>query len=197
VVKWTLNPRGGQRQWTTLEAIAALEDLRTDVRVGDRAGDSDEGDDDDVVTDELGLDVDETASNARGVPAFPHDQTMENVNQDAEQTETSDQAKHEGDAVNGGEEVVQVVQDPVAPPSPYICGRCSKGIDLDSTFYCCVGHSCWGAFTHQPWTFKFYLFYDFSQIFSFANDVSPSKVTWMPKTTITSGGTRSSSFEKA
>jgi hypothetical protein len=31
-------PADGQRQWTDLEANAVLEDLRTDVRVGDRVG---------------------------------------------------------------------------------------------------------------------------------------------------------------
>jgi hypothetical protein len=71
---------------------------------------------------------------------------LENMNQDAEETETGNQAKDEDDSVDGGEEVVQVVQDPVAPPRSYTCGRCSEGIDLDSTFYRCVGHSCRGAF---------------------------------------------------
>ena len=35
----------GQRQWTESEAKAVLEDLRTDVRVGDQAGDTDEDED--------------------------------------------------------------------------------------------------------------------------------------------------------
>jgi len=239
VVKWTLEPQGGQRQWTHLEAQAVLEDLRTNVRVGDAAGDRDVDDDgggDDVkkggkeegvvaagaaVAAELGLDIYETDSEAGKVPPFPddetmenlnedaeetepgnqakdedeegeeggdgeqggviaagavvaaqlgldvgetnndagevhpspHDETMENLNQDAEETETGDQAKDESEAVDGGEEVVQLVQDPVALPSPYTCGRCSEDIHLESTFYRCVGHSCRGAFTPQSWIF--------------------------------------------
>ena len=31
VVKWTLDPRDGQREWTDLEANAVLEELRTGV----------------------------------------------------------------------------------------------------------------------------------------------------------------------
>jgi hypothetical protein len=46
VVKWTLEPRSGQRQWTGLEAKAVLEDLRTNVRLGDPVGDGDVDDDD-------------------------------------------------------------------------------------------------------------------------------------------------------
>jgi hypothetical protein len=41
MVKWTLNPRIGQRQWTDLEANLALEELRTN------SGDEDEDEDDD------------------------------------------------------------------------------------------------------------------------------------------------------
>ena len=84
---------------------------------------------------------------------------MENLDQDAEETETGDQAKDEDDAVDDGK---KAVRDPVAPPRSYTCGRCSEDIDLDSTFYRCVGHSCRGAFTRQCRIFKFYLFYDFS-----------------------------------
>ena len=58
------------------------------------------------------------------------------MNQDAEETETSNQANDEDDSVDDplpdGEEV-EVVQDLVATPSPYTCGCCSEGIDLDST----------------------------------------------------------------
>jgi hypothetical protein len=153
VVKWTLNPRDGQRQWTDLEANAVLEDLRTDTRVGDYAGDSDDDDDDNdtgpAVAAKLGLIVHKTAGEGEKVPPLPHNETKENMNQDAEETETGNQAKDEDNSVNGGEEVVQVAQDPVAPQWSYTCGRCSEGIDLDSTFYRCVGHSCRGAFTPQ------------------------------------------------
>jgi hypothetical protein len=181
VVKWTLNPRIGQRQWTDFEANAVLEDLRTDLRVGtkdqvgDREGDSDEDNDDDdddnddeqeeeenedeggiiaagaAVAAEFGLDIDDTDNEAGEVPPFPDDESMENLNQDAKETETSNQVKDEDDSVDqplsGGLEVVEVVQDPVATPSPYTCGRCSEGIVLDSTFYRCIGHSCRGALT--------------------------------------------------
>ena len=153
VVKWTLNPRDGQRQWTDLEANAVLEDLLTDVRVGDYAGDSDDDDDDDdgpaAVAAKPELAVHKTANEAGKVLPFPHNETKENMNQDAEEMETSNQAKDEDNSVDGGEEVVQVVQDPVALQRSYTCGRCSEGIDPDSTFYRCVGHSCRGAFTPQ------------------------------------------------
>ena len=265
VVKWTLSPRDGQRQWVHLEANAVLEHLRPDVRVGDRARDSDEdeeeeeekkkkeeqqrnqeeeeekegGDQEDArviaarapvaaklaldvdepdrevrevppflheenmenlnqdaeetvtgnqskdedqqeeeeaggneekggvivvraaVAPELGLDLDETDNKTGEVPPFPPDETIENLNQDAEETETGNEAKDEDDAVDGGKEVVQIVQDPVAPPRSYTCGHCSEGIDLDSTFYICVGHSCRGTFRPQSSVFKIYLFYDF------------------------------------
>jgi hypothetical protein len=176
VVKWTLNPRIGQRQWTDFEANAVLKDLRTDVlirseeRVGDRTEDSSEDDNDDgeeeeedeneeeggkedeggviaagaAIAAELGLDIDETGNESGEAPSFPDDEAMENLNQDAEETESDIQVKDEADSVDGGEEVVQ---DPVVPPSPYTCGRCSEGIGLDSTFYRCVGHSCRGALT--------------------------------------------------
>ena len=104
------------------------------------------------VAPELGLDVDETDNEAGQVPPFPHDETVENLNQDAEETETGNQAKDEDVVVDGGEQVVQD-QDPVAPPRSYTCGRCSKGIDLDSMFYRCVGHSCHGTFMRQSWIF--------------------------------------------
>jgi len=101
---------------------------------------------------ELGFDqVD--GSKAGEVPLFPDDETMENQNQDAEKTETGNQAKDKDNSAGGGKQVVQVVQDPVAMPRSYTCGRCSKGIDLNSTFYRCVGHSCLGAFTPQYWIF--------------------------------------------
>ena len=90
----------------------------------------------------LGLDIDEAASEA-GEPPFPHNETTENQNQNAKETETGDQTKDEDDAVDGGE------GDPVAPQRSYTCGRCSEGIDPDSTFYRCVGHSCCGAFKPQ------------------------------------------------
>ena len=176
MVKWTLNPRIGQRQWTDFEANAVLKDLRTDVvarskeQVGDRTedGSEDDNDDDDdeeeeeeneeggneheggviaagaAVAAELGLDIDETGNEVGEAPSFPDDETMEILNQDAEETERDNQDKDEDDSVDGAEEVVQ---DPVIPPSPYTCGRCSKSIDLDSTFYRCVGHSCRGALT--------------------------------------------------
>ena len=64
----------------------------------------------------------------------------EHLNQKAEETETGSQTKDKDDLVDG-EEKVQV-QDLVALPRSYTCGRCSEGIDLDSTFYRCVGHSC-------------------------------------------------------
>jgi len=172
VIKWTLNPRIGQRQWTDFEANAVLKDLRTDglvrskEQVGDRTGDSSEDDNGDeeeeeeeegenedeggvvaagaAVAAELGLDIDGTGNEAGEAPSFPDDETMENLNQDAEKTESDNQAKDEDDSVDGGEEVIQ---DPVVPLSPYTCGRCSKGIDLNSTFYRCVGHSCRGALT--------------------------------------------------
>ena len=172
VIKWTLNPRIGQRQWTDFEANAVLKDLRTDVlvrskeQVGDRTGDSSEDDNGDdkeeeeeegenedeggvvaagaAVAAELGLDIDGTGNEAGEAPSFPDDETIENLNQEAEETESDDQAKDEDDSVDGGEEVVQ---DPVVPLNPYTCGRCSEGIDLNSTFYRCVGHSCRGALT--------------------------------------------------
>jgi hypothetical protein len=50
-----------------------------------------------------------------------------------------------GHPLPDGEEVIEVVQDPAGTPSPYTCGRCSEGIDLDSTFYSCVENSCRGA----------------------------------------------------
>jgi len=198
MVKWTLNPGIGQRQWIHCEANAVLEDLRTGVRVrskdqaGDRAEDSDRGEDDDdddynyddydddnddeeeeeeegggegaeeeggviaagaAIVAGLGLGVDETDSKVGEVPPFSDDETMENQNQNAEDTETGNQAKDEDNSVDGGEEVVQVVQDPVAPQRSYTCGRCFEGIDSDSTFYRCVGHSCRGAFTRQSWIF--------------------------------------------
>ena len=270
MVKWTLTPRIGQRQWTDFEANAVLDELRIDVlksknQIRDRAGsDSDEdgdhgdygdeemgeveeeeqgegGNEDEggviaaiaAIAAELGLDVDETDNEAGGVPPFPDHETMENLNQDAGETKTSNQAKYKDDgeeeeeeeergdeeeggviaagagvatklgfdvdeskvrevspfpddetmenqnqnaeetetgnqakdkdnSVDGGEGVVQVVQDPVAPQRSYTCGRCSEGIDLDSTFYRCVGHSCRGASTHQSWIFQINLFHDFS-----------------------------------
>ena len=258
MVKWALDPQGGQRQWMHLEAKAVLEDLLTNVQVGDAAGDGDDDDDDEreeegqeeddwgnedaggviaggtAVSTELGPGVDETDSKAGEVPPFPDNEAMENLNQDAEETETVNQAKDEdkqkgedegegrdeeekeeeegGDEGGGviaagvavatvlgpdvdetdrkagevppfpddetmenhnqkaeetetgnqaedednfvdGGEVVQVVQDPVTPQRSYTCGRCSEGIDLDSTFYRCVGHSCRGTFTCQSWIF--------------------------------------------
>jgi hypothetical protein len=103
-----------------------------------------------VISAQLGLDTGETNSDAGEVPPFPHDQT---VNRDVQETETGDQAKDEDHAVDRGEEVVQVVQNPVAPPRSYTCGRCSEGIHLNSTFYICVGHSCRGTFARQSWIF--------------------------------------------
>jgi hypothetical protein len=259
VVKWTLSPRDGQRQWIHCEANSVLEVLRSDghvgskEQVGDRVGDSDSGEDEDdddynsvkegegkraiaawaaiaaelrldadktdnkagavspfpyddtmkhmnqdaeetesskqakdegeedededeggneeeggviaagaTVATELGLDVDETDSKAGEMPPFPDDETMGNHNQKAEETETGDQAKDEDNSVDSGEEIIQVAQDPVAPQRSYTCGRCSDDIDLDSTFYRCVGHSCRGTFARQSWIFLIYLFHVFS-----------------------------------
>jgi hypothetical protein len=202
VVKWTLDPHNGQRQWTNLEANAVLEDLRnfgvwvgSKYHVWDQAWDSDEdddnsdeeqeqeqggsedeggtSDDDDddhdeeqeeeqgeqeeqeqggdedegeiiaagaAVATELGLDIDDEAGE---VPPFLGDETMEHLNQDARETEPSNQAEDEDDSVDDplpdGEEVV------VPSPHAVTCGLCSEGIVLDSTFYRCVGHSCRGA----------------------------------------------------
>jgi hypothetical protein len=80
VVKWTLNPWPEQRQWVESEAEAVLEDLRTNVWVYD------------------------DGSEAGEVPPFPDDETMENMNQDAEETETSNQAKDKDDEEEGEEE---------------------------------------------------------------------------------------------
>ena len=247
MVKWTLNPRMGQRQWIDCEANAVLEDLRTGVRVrskeqdGDRTRGSDSSEDDDdyydgegegeeegegeneeeggniaagaaiaaelgldidgtdteagavspfpdndtmeylnqdaeetatsneakdkdkedkggneeeggviaagaAVATGLGLDVDETDRKVGEVPPFLDDETMENQNQNAEETEAGNQAKDKNNSVDGGE---AVVQGPVAPPRSFKCARCSDGIDLDSTFYRCIGHSCRGEFTCQ------------------------------------------------
>jgi hypothetical protein len=98
---------------------------------------------------EFGLDGDETHSEAGEVPPFSGDETMAYLNHDAQETEPGNQAKDE-DPVDGREEVILVVvQHPVDPPRSYTCGRCSKGIDLDSTFYRCVGHLCCGTFMRQ------------------------------------------------
>jgi len=159
LLKWTLNSQSGQRQWMECEAKAVLEDLRTDVQVGDRAGDSDEDNDynydDDHDYDYIDHEVEDEAEEggneeegraiAAGAAAAA-DETMENLNQDAEETDTGNQAKEKGDSVDGGKKLQ--VQDLVALPRSYTCGRCSGSIDLDSTFYRCVGHSCRGALTH-------------------------------------------------
>ena len=178
VVKWTLNPWPGQRQWVESEAEAVLEDLRTNVWVyddgqevetkeegGDKEVEGEEGNEEEEEKEkdeeeqeneeeegdiaagsaEFRFDVDET-DGAAGEPPFPDGEIMERPNEDAEETETGNQAKHEGDAVDGGEDAVQVVQDPVASQRSYTCGRCSEGVDPDSTFYRCVGHSCRGGF---------------------------------------------------
>jgi len=70
---------------------------------------------------------------------------MESLNQDAEETETGNQTKDKDDSVDGGK--MLQVQDPVVLPRSYTRGRCSASIQLDSTFYRCVGHSCRGALT--------------------------------------------------
>ena len=119
-----------------------LEDLRTDVRVGDRAGDT--YDDDDYDDDYDYFDYnDHEGGNGEEGRAIAADETMENLNQDAE---TGNQAKDRGDSINGGKKLQ--VQDPVTLQRSYTCGRCSGSIDLDSTFYRCVGHSCRGMLTH-------------------------------------------------
>ena len=68
---------------------------------------------------------------------------------DSSEDHAGNKAKDEDDSVGdplpSGE--VEAVQDPVATPNPYTCGRCSEGIFLDSTFYRCVGHSCRGGLT--------------------------------------------------
>ena len=92
-----------------------------------------------------GFDVDEP-DGAAG--ELPYNKTMEHLNQDAEETETGKQAKDQ-DSVDGGEEDILAV----ALQRSYTCGHCSEGIDLEFTFYRCVGHSCWGAFTRQSWIF--------------------------------------------
>jgi hypothetical protein len=211
VVRWTLNPWPGQRQWVESEAEAVLEDLRTNVWVYDDGGEAgevppfpddetmenmnqdpeeteasnqakdeddeeegeeegegvneeeeeqeeeeqeeeeqeneEEGGDIAAAAAEFRFDVDETDGAAGELPIQDYE-IMEYPNEDAEETETGDKAKGEDNSVDGGEEVVQV-QDSVAPPRSYTCGRCSEGIDLDSTFYRCIGHSCRGAFTPQ------------------------------------------------
>ncbi|KIM37236.1 hypothetical protein M413DRAFT_448725 [Hebeloma cylindrosporum] len=204
MVKWTLDPRIGMRQWMELEANMVLECLRTKMRVnsqhqngdqlGDRSDDDDndendnedddndnedddndnEGDDeenegeDDVgviaagaaVAAELGDETGDEIGNGgedhgEEEEIFPDgedfgigiDEAMENPIQDADETDTSaNQPKHEDltDPLPGGA-VVEVVQDPLATPSPYMCGRCSESIDWDHTFYRCIGHSCRGA----------------------------------------------------
>ena len=185
VVKWTLNPRTGQRRWTESEADVVLKDLRTNVRVYDvvqqvekkEGGGNKEVNEEEAEMNEgeeerggvvaavfgvaagLVFGVDETNSKAWEVPPFPDDEILEYTNEDTEETETGYQAKEAQDSIDDGEKVILVV---VASPRSYTCGRCSKGIDLDSTFYRCVGHSCRGAFTPQSWIFEVYLFYDFS-----------------------------------
>jgi len=96
----------------------------------------------------FGLDGDETQSEAGELPPFSGDETMAHMNHDAQETEPGNQAKRE-DPIDSREEAILVVQYPMDPPRSYTCGRCSKGIDLDSTFYRCVGHSCRGTFMRQ------------------------------------------------
>ena len=154
VVKWTLSPRDGQREWVDLEANAVLEDLQTNVRVGGRTGDSDEEDDHDDDDEEQKEgnqeeQGEEDAGNQEdtGITDAWAD-VVAKLGLDVDETETGNQAKDEDHSVDG-EEVVRVTQDPVTPPRSYTCGRCSEGIELDSTFYRCVGHSCRGAFMPQ------------------------------------------------
>ena len=100
---------------------------------------------------EFGFDGDETHSEAGEVPSFSDDETMAHLNHDAQETEPGNQAKDEDPVDGRGREegILVVVQYPVDPPRSYTCGRCSKGIDLDSTFYRCVGHSCCGTFMRR------------------------------------------------
>ena len=147
LVKWTLHSQSGQRQWTEYEAKAVLEDLRTDVRGRDRARDIDEEDGYNYYYDhdyEEGGNEEEGRAIAAGA-AVAADETMDNLNQDTE-TETGNQARSKGGSVDGRKKLQ--VRDPVALPRSYTCGRCFGSIDLDSTFYRCVGHSCRGALTH-------------------------------------------------
>ncbi|KIM47178.1 hypothetical protein M413DRAFT_270777 [Hebeloma cylindrosporum] len=170
MVKWTLNPRIGQRQWTDFEARMVLENLRTNNML-DQTGDISEDDDEEkeydyyedkegiiaAVAAELGLDFgDETGSDEAcsdyedlGVGT---ENPMEIAHQDVEKTTIRNQAKHEGDPVDDAPPsgaIVQVFQDPVAKTSPYTCGLCYECIDWDSTFYKCVGHSCHDFFSCQ------------------------------------------------
>jgi len=138
VIKWTLNSHSGQRQWTECEAKAVLEDLRTDEGESEEEGEEGE-------SEEEGEGEEEGRAIAAGPPVAA-DETMENLNQDAEETETANRTKDKDDSVDGGKNLP--VQDPVALLRSYTCGRCSGSIDLDSTFYRCVGHSCRGALTH-------------------------------------------------
>jgi hypothetical protein len=144
LVKWTLNPQNGQRKWTNIEATVLLEDLRTDVRLVDRARCGDKDNDGDGDDDEKG---EEEEKEKKG---NQEEEEEERRNQEdgaviaagaAVAAVAGNQAKEEDAAAADREEVVQVVQDPVA------CGRCFNGIDLNSAFYRCVGHSCRGVST--------------------------------------------------
>ena len=168
-MKWTLDSWPGQRQWMESEANVVLEDLRTNAWVYDdvrQVEKKEKGGDEEVVKEEAGRNEGEEEERG-GVAAavfdaaaglvfgfdeadevpFLDDKITEDPNEDAEETETCNQAKAQ-DSVDGGEKVI------LASSRPYTCGRCSKSIDLDSTFYRCVGHSCWGAFmARQSWIF--------------------------------------------
>ena len=172
VVKWTLNPKTGHRRWTESEADVVLEDLRTNVWVYDDAQEVEKKEDgwnEGVDKEQAGRNEeerearggvvaavfgvapglvfggDEANSEAEEVPPLPDGEIMQHPNEDAE-TNTGNQAT----AQDFGDSAAKVILI-VARPRSYTCGRCSEGIDLDSTFYRCVGHLCRGAFKRQSW----------------------------------------------
>ena len=65
------------------------------------------------------------------------------VEDQAGDTDEDDDDGDEQEEEEGGNE-----EEGRAMPRSYTCGRCSGSIDLDSTFYRCVGHSCRGALMH-------------------------------------------------
>jgi len=175
MVKWTLNPRIGQRQWTDFEANLVLEELHTPASgVRDEGeieidSDGEEEDEDDILAAgaaavaKLGLDLDEIDID-EGIGAEEdqkfglngdekHNEAVdaENPKETNIDNSTGSQQKVE-DASNEevGEDLEGSSDGDSTTSSRFTCSRCATSIKLETTFYRCVGHSCRGASFNVP-----------------------------------------------
>jgi len=170
MVKWTLSPRIGQRQWTDFEANLVLETLRTSaagIRDKDEIendsesdGEEEDEDEDDIlataaaVVAELGLDLDEIdidqSIGAEEDQKFG-DENHKIVNADDRDPEETDIDKSTGNHQEVGDASNEEVEEDLEgstsnedslTSSRFTCSHCEESISLETTFYQCVGHSC-------------------------------------------------------